>query len=120
MAQCNVKDLQGAALDYAVAVCEGDASQGLTAGGTKLAALIDVGGVWCKFEPSTNWAQGGPIIEREGITVSKTRHGFWESHLRTYDSKEAYQFDNSPLIAGMRCYIASKVGETIEIPNELI
>lgn len=71
------------------------------------------------FKPSTNWAQGGPIIEREGITVSKTAHGFWEAYKRPASLQECYQVDGTPLIAAMRCYVASRLGDEVEIPAEL-
>jgi hypothetical protein len=67
-----------------------------------------------------DWAQGGPIIEREGITVSKTAHGFWEAYKRPASLQECYQVDATPLIAAMRCYVASKLGSDVEIPDELL
>ena len=68
------------------------------------------------FEPSTDWAQGGPIIERERISVVAMPDGSWQAqgiNLRPH-------FHNpTPLIAAMRCYVASKLGDDIEIPKEL-
>jgi len=104
--------LTGAALDWSVAKCEGE----------DYSPVTTYSGIGQEFPPtnySTDWSQGGPIIEREGITVSKTRHGFWESHLRTYDERENYQTGSTPLIAAMRCYVASKLGDEVEIPEEL-
>ena len=82
---------------------------------------------------STDWAQGGPIIEREKI-------GFWwATHFKDDDGVEygnhwyaemGCTADNAdkpydiatgptPLIAAMRCYVASKLGDNIDIPEEL-
>ena len=71
------------------------------------------------FMPSTNWAQGGPIIEQEGITVchGSPVHGLeWMACDR---SSTHIQHGPSYLIAAMRCFCASKLGEEIEIPKEL-
>jgi hypothetical protein len=69
------------------------------------------------FTPSTNWSQGGPIIEREKIALAPDiHHTKWSATLRG----EAYIYwAQTPLIAAMRCYVASKPGDTIDIPEEL-
>ena len=71
------------------------------------------------FEPSTDWAQGGPIIEREKINVS-TYGGLlqWIATKKTGETFEAVS-GPTPLIAAMRCYVASKLGDEVEIPKEL-
>jgi hypothetical protein len=63
---------------------------------------------------STDWSQGGPIIEREEL-----------SRLRCYGTNEwecltgeVVCEGSTPLIAAMRCYVASKLGDEIEIPEE--
>ena len=68
--------------------------------------------------PSTNWAQGGPIIEREKIATQ-----FWVSE----DAWEALikggffaSYGPTPLIAAMRAYVASKLGDEVEVPDELL
>ena len=66
---------------------------------------------------STDWSQGGPIIEREKIGV--WWDGVWHAK---YDGcrPDQVQDAHTPLIAAMRCYVASKLGDEVEIPNELI
>jgi hypothetical protein len=92
-------ELTGAALDWAVAKCED---------------------VYCfdgSYTPSTDWSQGGPIIEREGIGF-----GFgvgidsdqWEAGYTTPE-----ETGPTPLIAAMRCYVASKLGDEVNVPEEL-
>jgi hypothetical protein len=99
-------ELTGAALDWAVAKCEGYRLD-----------LVPEG----SYSPSTDWAQGGPIIEREIITLIHPRWDGWTAH--KYDDRiedESYTLDGpTPLIAAMRCYVASKLGDEVAIPNEL-
>jgi hypothetical protein len=96
-------ELSGAQLDWAVAHCD------YTDPDT-CSFVVNHDG----FRPSADWAQGGPIIEREGIALGQTADG-WEA---TCDG-EVYVYGKTPLIAAMRCYVASKLGEEVEIPTEL-
>jgi hypothetical protein len=77
-----------------------------------------------RFNPSTDWAQGGPIIEREKIDVLVLRTnegGFRAYHTPTKEAKtHTYAEGPTPLIAAMRCYVASKLGDTVELPQDLI
>jgi hypothetical protein len=78
------------------------------------------------FEPSTNWAQGGPIIEiyeigiRRNAPCSIGRE--WEASGSITAKGAGYRwgYGPTPLIAAMRCYVASKLGEEVEIPDKLI
>jgi hypothetical protein len=88
-------ELTGAALDWAVSKCEKDQN----------------------FY-STNWAQGGPIIEREGISINSHLDGY-EWFARDYWGLNE-QAAEKPLVAAMRCYVANKLGDTVEIPRELL
>lgn len=107
-----VNELQGAALDWAVAKCEGEEVR-LVKG--QLETLWTENG----WKPSTDWAQGGPIIDREKLTVGYANidGGFWTA--RTTDYPPQYIRGTTPLIAAMRCYVASKLGDEVEIPEEL-
>ena len=105
-------ELTGAALDWAVAKCEGmdkyfDPEDGC--------ALDDEG---CAYEPSCNWAQGGPIIEREGISVW-ARGNEWAAESFVPNHQGYEQTGQTPLIAAMRCYVASKLGEEVGVTHEL-
>lgn len=63
------------------------------------------------WQPSRNWAQGGPLLERENIELScEPRIHLWWAN--KYDEK-AYSGD-TPLEAAMRCYVASKLGEVVD------
>ena len=86
---------------------------------------------WLRYSPSCNWAIGGPIIQKAGIELlcnltESEAAGFsapakadWQAFHRSDRRTEARQFANTPLIAAMRCYVASKLGDEVEIPSEL-
>jgi hypothetical protein len=67
---------------------------------------------------STDWAQGGPIIEREHISAAYAYWGEWEAWDDKTMPPPKYR-GPTPLIAAMRCYVASKLGDEVEIPEEL-
>jgi hypothetical protein len=99
-------ELTGAALDWAVAQCEG----------------ISVRNGFDDNCPdySTYWAHGGPIIEREKISVLDA-NGCWGARKTYWDRSRSSRdyFGPTPLIAAMRCYVASKLGDNSDIPEEL-
>ena len=110
-------ELTGAALDWAVAKCEG---KKVGYEFTLFSPVVIVG--LDPYEPSEDWAQGGPIIEREGIsTVQEGDAADWVASV--YDHKaddwHLHTLGETPLIAAMRCYVAYKLGDEVEIPEEL-
>jgi hypothetical protein len=139
------KDLTGAALDWAVCVAEDD----LLA--AKCIQYPHLAEHYPKVSPSTNWSQGGPIIEREKISVvcvegdynpdkagtpdcydiywvaeigrvsPQEDYGpqgdFWGASLHIYEDEGVA--GPTPLIAAMRCYVASRLGREVDIPDEL-
>jgi hypothetical protein len=93
--------LQGIALDWAVGKCEGLSH-------------------WLhgRVHYSTDWAQAGPIIQRERITIDAREHGqLWVAHSRIVGQDGIT--GPTPLIAALRAFVASKLGEEIDVPNEL-
>jgi hypothetical protein len=64
---------------------------------------------------STNWAQGGPIIEREGIALLPEHE--WCGYI---DNIRSQKYGPTPLIAAMRCFVASRLGDEVDIPEELL
>jgi hypothetical protein len=113
-------ELTGAALDWAVAKCEPDDT---------LAIYFDesTGEPLChddwpnnqEYKPSTDWAQGGPIIEREWIDLHCVNDSLWEAECPAVGGL-AMQNGPTPLIAAMRCYCMSKLGDEVEVPKELV
>jgi hypothetical protein len=117
-------DLIGPALDWAVAKCEGWVwKTGLTSWyGNKpwLERYTEKGTsrrqLW-ELTSSTDWWVGGPIIEREGLGFYQGNATKWWA--QTKGAGEYSQEGPTPLIAAMRCYVASKLGDEIDIPEEL-
>lgn len=64
---------------------------------------------------STYWEICGPIIEREKIDIEWVGRE-WVASVNAWTQITG----PTPLIAAMRCFVASKLGEEVEIPNELI
>jgi hypothetical protein len=74
------------------------------------------------YEPSSNWLQGGRIIEEQGIGVRRSFKDARDKWIASYcwsDQISVCESGPTPLIAAMRCYVASKLGEDIDIPEEL-
>lgn len=115
-----IEDLTSTALDWAV----GTANDGLY----QPASARGVFWIWpgepvkySKAPPaySTDWAQGGPIIERGRISAE------WSSLWNCWTARDlrnaAFSFTGpTPLIAAMRCYVASKLGDEVDVPDELL
>lgn len=104
-------ELTGAALDWAVAECEGE----------DYSPVTTYSGLGAEFPPtnySTDWAQGGPIIERERIETGYDRTGRC-SEPWIAATLERMITGPTALTAAMRCYVASKLGNEVEIPGEL-
>lgn len=107
-------ELTGAALDWAVAKCEGvrigqpeHISYAL-----EFRMMHDSG----DLAYSTDWAQGGPIIERNLITIFR-RDEEWYAYSSLSSTMDFH--GATPLIAAMRCYVASVLGDEIVLPKEL-
>jgi hypothetical protein len=116
-------ELIGTQLDWAVARAEG--KKVLSGPPIRVASIHKclAGGyeVSKPYSPTTDWAIMGPIIERERISLIDTGHGFWGSRPKAnFDKAEPEQFDRSPLIAAARCYVASKLGDEVDIPDNLV
>jgi len=104
-----VKDLHGAALDWAVAKCYGTEDNYLNR--IKMYPSMTSG-------PSNTWEQGGPIIERKNISLCRPTGKYWfawNDQIAGCDK----QYGDTPLIAAMRYVVASELGSEIEVPKEL-
>lgn len=120
-----VHKLSGAALDWAVAKCEGIAVMHCGAGPSQYLAFIPKGKrSYYRYEPSRNWKQGGPIIEQiNGFELkcwleSKSEYRC-EAHIHNYDG-DWIAFGPMPLVAALRVYVASKFGDEIDLPERLV
>lgn len=113
-----VQELIGPVLDWAVAKCEYDE---LAAATIQFPANSKY---YPKITPSTDWSQGGPIIDRLGgfqlkVWLESNPSSKCEAHIHNYDG-DWIAFGPTPLIAAMRCYVASKMGYEIQTPKELM
>jgi hypothetical protein len=92
-------ELTGAALDWAVAKCEfgNDIPAGLAS-------------------RSTDWRWVGPIIERERIAIDWDGAAWCASD----NVNPIACYGPTLLTAAMRCYVASKLGDEVDIPKELV
>ena len=77
------------------------------------------------YKPSTDWEQGGPILEMERIAVGflswdpdNKRAAIWEAEHYEYGKRSRRQ-GPTPLIAAMRCYVAVNLGDEIKVPAEV-
>lgn len=72
---------------------------------------------------STDWQFGGPIIEQQRIELTMTNASGWRAqapynHDEDCESPAVYGY--TPLVAAMRCYVASKLGDVVEVPDEIV
>jgi hypothetical protein len=120
-----VSELEGELLDAAVALAEGwvKGSYGLDGfrpDGQGWTAGRDGRAEWY-IEPwphSSEWAYGGPLIERERINVKCWRSlgDVWQAGFVPEDAATVRAEGPTPLIAAMRAYVASKFGDKIDLP----
>lgn len=97
-------ELTGAAFNWAVAKCED--------------TLLDS----TLYEYSTDWSWGGPIIERERIDLYFIGHDAVDNGLPIWRAEKLGEWGEegpTPLVAAMRCYVGSVMGNEMEVPDEL-
>ena len=109
-------ELIGAQLDWAVAKCEGinwylHDTKGV---------MHERGEISGKYHPSTSPAQAYPIILRKKIaTMWWTGKREWAAKPDSKKGDAPNHFGPDPLIAAMRCYVASELGDDVEMPEGL-
>lgn len=106
-----VSDAQGNTLNWLVAACEDKHPS--------LFILKQTGELAKEHHYSTDWSKGGPIIDRESIGWFDARKekGYCQA---AKPGAEFVQRGPTPLIAAMRCYVVSKLGEEVEVPENLV
>lgn len=128
-------ELSGPALDWAVAKAESARDPGSIvwdSDGEPCGPFIDKNcGGYPVYEPSTDWAYGGLIIEREHIDI------VWQDDAEYPDGRPHARMSHmvavprgvmswctthgpTPLIAAMRCFVASRLGDEVDVPEELL
>lgn len=123
-----VSKASGVVLDWMVAKCEGALGE-CTQASTFAQLCKERGGVAFThrrvYSPSTNWAQGGPILSRECISRTIDHSGLWiaywtDGYVEGDEGMKWMQCDRSELVAGLRCYVASKLGDEVDVPEEIL
>lgn len=127
-----VSELDVEQLDYQVALALGADPKGYPADNEKKCGVCmtgdwdnrgrfrtHLGSGWSKpWNPSVDWDQGGPIIEREKISfypegnmwfACKDLHVSGPDHDLSFDG-DFFESGPTPLVAAMRCFVASKLG----------
>ena len=119
-------DLIGSALDWAVSEAE---DEPVHFAGGELRFIPAQFSDESLYAPSTDWNQGGPLIEKHGIEVFcnvsaeqaarfKDAHPDWRACMNR--GRSVHFYGQTPLIAAMRCMVASKLGETVQVPRVLL
>ncbi len=120
MVEVLVRELDEQALDWVVQKCEGL----LTPDGRLTDAYCDSLGHDSDGGFSTDWAQGGPILEREGIWVIERYKGVWDAFKKIpWENRwKGVLVISGPtyLAAGMRCFSVSRLGDKVAVPSSLV
>lgn len=69
------------------------------------------------FHPIANWSVMGPLIEKERISLLP--YGDTDRWVATNFEETIDQKASAPLIAAARCFVASKLGDEIDVPKEI-
>jgi hypothetical protein len=113
-------ELIGAELDWAVAKCEGFGDSPRSMEIFMYQQSRGMGYCYC-----TDWAKGGAIIARENINFwtsnswQDERGNFTSIKTAKHPTSTQHHNGETPLIAAMRCYVSSKLGDEVELPEEL-
>jgi len=119
--------LTGAALDWAVAKCEGRCTDMLPLWGEEPdgeSFWVLEGNTECMY--STNWNAGGPIIDRKKIRFDDLPDNGIRAFIRRPVGRsgmlimDCWDEGITPLIAAMRCLVASTLGDEVEVPADLV
>lgn len=120
-------ELTDATLDWAVAKCiVGEEMSRLRVRNGRVDLLKDGGEPSAYRLPtnfSTDWAQGGPIIEREMIDIEylHSTNQWHSTHPKNRGGLIRHHgYGPTPLIAAMRCYCFAKLGDIVDVPDELL
>ncbi|MBR8054168.1 phage protein NinX family protein [Burkholderia vietnamiensis] len=113
-----VSELSGDRLDFWVCRAELGEFAGRRLDDVVIAAAKAKIGSSLPYWPSRSWLIGGPIIERNDYLLPYPTPPY-RAHLGKYSAATPGGFEHSgdtPLIAAMRAYVASKFGD--EVPDD--
>lgn len=107
-------ELTGAALDWAVARIENPYLQ--------VDHFLALHGSYRRnhdYTYSGYWEWGGPIIERELLALRQITLAQELVWVASAYLVKRHGYGPTPLIAAMRCFVASKLGDEVDVPEEL-
>lgn len=119
--EVKTSELAGAALDWAAGYAARDSQSDINPyPSSREAWAID----WSRqssYSPSTDWAQGGPLIEKYGVEImaSPLVGGFFNAIVGDEEDYD-WQPGDTHLIAAMRAIVAAKLGDAVSVPSELL
>jgi hypothetical protein len=126
MIDVKTAELEGAALDWAVAQVEGRNTRIYLCpvmDEYKVAATVPGGDLEFAWMPSIDWGQGGLLIEAHDVSLSSSVDGTIK-FATIYRDKDcvrvAYQRASTRLIAVCRAIVAAKLGGVVSVPAELM
>lgn len=127
MKKIKVAEASNLALDWLVAHALGESSRLQSSGVEDRVNELFFDPYHDPWSPSTNWAQGGPIAHRYRININycvdlRDRNGLYiHAEMETHSYHGYWRGDHChPLVAAMRCFVASKLGPEVEVPDELL
>lgn len=130
MIEVRTADLIGPALDWAVGMavdgtcidCTGSVPRWKfpTLEASVWGGDVELGDIE-RYSPSTDWSQGGPLIEKYRIRITPEYEGQWYADLYRDDEEPLASAEGSTaLIAVCRSVVAVEFGEVVQAPKELM
>ena len=124
MIDVKTAELDGSALDWAVAQVEGRATRIYLCpvmDEYKVAATVSGGDIESAWMPSIDWAQAGPLIEAHGVEIMASPLA-GVKYVAIAGSEEDYEWvsGETHLIAACRAIVAAKLGDVVSVPAELV
>ena len=105
MKTIKVSEATSIQLDWLIAGLEGEAESAVTKG-----YVTGKGRPCGKYSPTTDWSQLGPIIEREDLDLISVGANHFRARKEGGNPTSGY---------GPTRLIVSKLGEAVEVPEEL-
>ncbi|MBH3383969.1 DUF2591 domain-containing protein [Pseudomonas juntendi] len=74
-----------------------------------------------RFNPWEDWALGGPLLHKHNVSLHCPQQDwdYWAAWI-TQNGKDVAQGADLPLPAACRAIVAHKLGDTVQVPKELM
>jgi hypothetical protein len=123
-------ELSGVQLDYAVAMVTSTDVRIISPEGDDQWLISEPDNDESRYEgficysPSTDWSQCGPLIESHDLRIISAGTEGWQAGTRVnslgWNARYDDWFGSTPMVAICRAVVASKLGDTVDIPDELM